>query len=503
MSSTVLICKRCRVPLVYGERSALYYCPHCGYSEKKGGNDLLTRERLRAKTYKDIALGKKKIEKETAIETKKLRLEEKNLGLNKIKYIMVAFLFGVMACFLLFSGKTYLMWEDYKGKEYSEVHEQFVNTDYKTIVDSEQTILDKNHEKAVNEVTSRNIGDKELKSDLFLKNATPQSAYSLTGTSLNAAYDLSGNEISPDSRNTHIVSENVTSSTLFTFTKDDMETGWQGFAVDNTTRTIIQLHTGTVMTLINMDDGSFVQRTGVQGTGHGNAGSCGGKKIAESDLHPPVYVSPGGNLTLDGAYYGRVAEFRIRAKAVILNRVFFVPIDENWGGYSAIDFDNNILYHFTRRYYSQKSGDTGGYFNVYAYDFTEFEPLANATYESAPVNGYYVFTNRVDKFTVPYIESCQSVAIIDGLIAFLSDAGWNGTQAVSGKGSVVFVDPQTKSVYLTLPHDKILGYEREGIGCVIDPLTNKPQMLLMKRLKGKCTYALYTFDVNTFLSTDA
>lgn len=79
MNSTTLICKRCKAPLEYEEGSSVLRCPHCGYTEKIDESDEITRERIRAKTYKDTELGKRQIEKDTVIEAKKLNLEEKNL----------------------------------------------------------------------------------------------------------------------------------------------------------------------------------------------------------------------------------------------------------------------------------------------------------------------------------------------------------------------------------------------------------------------------------------
>lgn len=88
MKSNTLICKRCKAPLEYEEGSSVMRCPHCGYTEKIDESDEITRERIRAKTYKETELGKRNIEKEIELGGKQLDLEKEKLGITKTKYII-------------------------------------------------------------------------------------------------------------------------------------------------------------------------------------------------------------------------------------------------------------------------------------------------------------------------------------------------------------------------------------------------------------------------------
>lgn len=104
MDSTTLICKRCKAPLEYEEGSAVLKCPHCGYSEKIDESDPVTIERIRAKLIRDTELGKKKIEKDAAIEGQRLSLEEKSLGLKKAKIIITTALLVCAAILAVLIG---------------------------------------------------------------------------------------------------------------------------------------------------------------------------------------------------------------------------------------------------------------------------------------------------------------------------------------------------------------------------------------------------------------
>ena len=98
MNSTTLVCKRCKAPLEYEEGSSVLRCPHCGYTEKIDESDEITRERIRARMYKETELGKTKLETDADIKAKELHLEEKSLGIKKVKYII----YSILAAFLVF-----------------------------------------------------------------------------------------------------------------------------------------------------------------------------------------------------------------------------------------------------------------------------------------------------------------------------------------------------------------------------------------------------------------
>ena len=150
MNSTTLICKRCKAPLEYEEGSAVLRCPHCGYTEKIDESDDITRERIRAKAYKDTELGKTKIEKEADIKAKEIHLEEKNLGIKKVKYLIYAIIVVVLAALIALAvyngqhkGKIHIKQasEFYIGTDYQLTHRLLAEAGFDNIEESPQATL--------------------------------------------------------------------------------------------------------------------------------------------------------------------------------------------------------------------------------------------------------------------------------------------------------------------------------------------------------------------------
>lgn len=182
MNSTTLICKQCKAPLEYEEGSAILLCPHCGYTEKIDESDPITIERIRAKTKKDIELGKSKIEKEANLEAKKLNIEEKNIGLKKVKLIIGIILslalvglvvYGVYA--IQHKGKIRIKQSSdyYIGMDYQYAHKLLEEAGFERIGDSPQATLSKKEEELIGKVIRVSIdGNPTFENGWFAKDAT-------------------------------------------------------------------------------------------------------------------------------------------------------------------------------------------------------------------------------------------------------------------------------------------------------------------------------------------
>lgn len=101
METTILKCKQCKSPLEYNEESPILQCPHCGCTELIKETDDITKERIRAKTYKDIELGKKNIEKEVETENHHFEIEKRKLSIRWVETICV------VLCVMLLVGLIY------------------------------------------------------------------------------------------------------------------------------------------------------------------------------------------------------------------------------------------------------------------------------------------------------------------------------------------------------------------------------------------------------------
>ena len=182
MDSTTLVCKRCKAPLEYEEGSSVLRCPHCGYTEKIDESDEITRERIRARMYKETELGKTKLETDADIKAKELHLEEKSLGIKKVKYII----YSILAAFLVF----FICFAIYNGQHRGKIHikqgsDYYIGTDYQVarrllteagfekIEDSPQATLSKKDQELEGKVIRVSIdGNPAFEKGWFSKNAT-------------------------------------------------------------------------------------------------------------------------------------------------------------------------------------------------------------------------------------------------------------------------------------------------------------------------------------------
>lgn len=300
--------------------------------------------------------------------------------------------------------------------------------------------------------------------------------YNISGDSHIDAYDINGNQV----LRKHNVSNSYTNELILSMS--DIPSGTQGIACDSLSQDIAQLYTGGIVT-ININTGEWTRRASVFDLGHGSAGQFAPQKIQQSDLYPSLYVSTQHRVTIGDIQYNKLYEVYVGESNSVLNREFYVPIVPNTGGLSAIDFEKNILYQVCNEAYEPSDGATYDYTYINAVDMTKFEPL---DVDSIAVNGAYVYTDVIDSFTVPYIQAMQSLTFFDGLIVCLSDYP-------TYEGRVIFIEPTTKSVYLTLNKD-IAPFEREGIGFIRNPETGQMDMILSSR-HGTFVYYRYQFNL--------
>lgn len=172
MESTTLICKRCKAPLEYEDGSAVLTCPHCGYSEKIDESDPVAIERIRAKFNRDTELGKKEIEENAVIEGKRLNIEEKNLGLKKIKIIIATAILVCVAVLAIFVGnkikhkdeiKMPLAAADYCQRNYKDAYQLLNDCGFENIEYIIQENLSMNERKLDGIVTQISInGDTDF-----------------------------------------------------------------------------------------------------------------------------------------------------------------------------------------------------------------------------------------------------------------------------------------------------------------------------------------------------
>ena len=167
MTSTTLICKRCKAPLEYEEGSDVARCPHCGYTELIDESDMIKRERIRAKAYTEAELGKHKIEKDADVEKKRILLSEKNLDIKKIKYIILS---GVIVALIVAAvlivvqvkhrGKLRMPMSvsSYCGIQYDYVEKLLQDAGFSDITSEVIMTLSKDQQSRRGEVTQVSIG---------------------------------------------------------------------------------------------------------------------------------------------------------------------------------------------------------------------------------------------------------------------------------------------------------------------------------------------------------
>ena len=169
-----------------------------------------------------------------------------------------------------------------------------------------------------------------------------------------------------------------------------------------------------------------------------------------------------------------------------MNRIFYVPFDgaEVGDGYTlfAFDFTNNIVYSvYFSGYYT-----TTGKGKVKVYSLNDFTSFADGSYSPVPTNGYYVAGNPIETYDIDFIPEVQAITYFDGLIACLCDYPHNS-------GKVIFLDTEYHDVYLVLDNLAV-PFEREGIGFILNPNTNKYDMILSRRTTGVNEYYRYQFN---------
>ena len=293
------------------------------------------------------------------------------------------------------------------------------------------------------------------------------SAYDGNGDSLTQAYSIDGDPL----MSSHAVSSNYTRSLILS--NSDLDDGTQGIACDSITQTIAQLYTGNIY--IFELDGSYSHVASVFNLGHGGAGQFAPTKT-ESQAYPLLYVSAQTAVSSGSTKYGLLIEVQCGASSSAFKRSFFAHEDDNLTGMFSIDFDNNIVYHV------RSSSDTTTYPDTYitAWDFTAIEPTSDVSWTTTTP---YVLTNKLKTFSIPRVNSMQSLSFFDGLIVLLSDDGY-----------VQFVDPDTEGVYLTCSMDMPL-FEREGVGFILNPETDQYDMVVTNRTGGAMNYYRYEFDL--------
>ena len=303
------------------------------------------------------------------------------------------------------------------------------------------------------------------------------SAYELDGDAIGSAYDIDG-DIAWTSRPPHAVSNNFTTSLIVDV--PEIGSGTQGLACDSLSQTINQLYSGGVNT-IDISDGSYVGH-GLINLGHGSAGQFEPTKLNPSDPFPTLWVSTGETQTINDVVYGRYLEVYLGATTSTLNRAFFTPLEQSGESLYAFDFANRIVYEIWFSSYSDSTG-TG---KVKAYDMDDVTEFTEGSYGWTPANGNWIVGQPIDEFAIDYVRECQSVTFFDGLLCFLSDQP-------RSNGRVVFVDTELHDVYLTIT-PLVIPFEREGIDFILNPNTNKYDMVVSARYTGANVYYRYQFS---------
>ena len=291
------------------------------------------------------------------------------------------------------------------------------------------------------------------------------SAYSLSGT-LNNAYDLSGDIVWV--ARSHAVSNNFTSDLLFEIST--LPDGTQGIACDSLSQKIAQFFNGRIV-MIDSTDGSHTE-VGRYDIGHGSTGQFKPEKENVTDAYPLLYISTQSTVTINNISYSIFLEVNVDESSSVINRSFYVPLSTDTG-YTlfAFDFPNGIVYSvWFSGYY-----DTTGTGKISAYRLSDFTVFADGSSTPIPVNGYWVAGNPIEEYDIDFIPEVQAITFFDGMVCCLCDyPHTNG-------GSVVFLDVENHDVYLTLDISHYVYFEREGITFILNPTTNKYDMILSMR----------------------
>lgn len=97
MATIQLKCKSCDGMMNVDEEREVLFCPYCGSKEIFVESDSVKRERIRAKTYKDVVLGSKEIDRQMRLE--EMRIEERD---KKRSLIIAAIAFAFVVTIIVF-----------------------------------------------------------------------------------------------------------------------------------------------------------------------------------------------------------------------------------------------------------------------------------------------------------------------------------------------------------------------------------------------------------------
>lgn len=301
---------------------------------------------------------------------------------------------------------------------------------------------------------------------------TVNALYSLL-SSLNSAYNIPG-EVIWTSTPPHAVTNNYTASMLFDL--PDIAPGTQGIACDSISQQIAQIYGGKIIT-IDVSNGEYVQRASNTDLGHGSTAQFEPEKRDESDLYPPLWVSFQNTQIINDIPYSQYREVFVGQSSSVINRCFYVPLESS-DGFSlfAFDFVNRRAYEV---YFSAYYSDVGNS-RIRVFDMDDATSFSGPQF--IPVGGNWLLGDPLDSYVIDFVPRCQAITFFDGLVGCLSDNGY-----------VRFIDVETKSEYLTLSN-LIVPFEREGIGFILNPDTNKYDMILSARGVDFNRYYRYQFN---------
>ncbi len=155
-------CKYCSAPIpaeLIENGDSVIECPHCHRTQEIDESEAVKIARIRAKTYKDTEIGKRKVEKEAEV-------EEKRVGLKKTKAIMLFLILIAVAALGFWKGNAVIHRNDIKVAQdatsfnqmnYETAKSVFESAGFKDIQLDEQPTLSKKDKKYENLVTQVSV----------------------------------------------------------------------------------------------------------------------------------------------------------------------------------------------------------------------------------------------------------------------------------------------------------------------------------------------------------
>lgn len=162
-------CKYCSAPIpaeVIEQGNTIVECPYCHKTQEINESEPLKIERIRARTYKDTEIGKRKIEKDAEVAEKYIELEGKKVGLKKTKAFMIFLIIVAIAGFGLWKGNAARHRNDIKIAQEASTFSQmnyetarsiFEDAGFKDIQYDEQPTLSKKDKKYEGLVTQVSV----------------------------------------------------------------------------------------------------------------------------------------------------------------------------------------------------------------------------------------------------------------------------------------------------------------------------------------------------------